>query len=233
MNDFFGVYLKEAREAKGITIEEIAKETKIQKRYLEALEAEEFEEIPGETYIRGFLKNYSTFVGLDVKEVIQKYEETKKTHVELEEEKIVKTIENNKKNFIIGGILLLVILIFIILFEISNKKEIKIGKKEVETSNIISKKVVEKKNSENGGNIKFKIVAFNLIKIKAEKKSWIVIMENKKNKFSGFLEKNKSINLKTKNKVIIKVYKKGKIIVDYNGKREDLGNDKKDIWKEF
>lgn len=70
-----GKKLKEARENKGLSLREVEEATKIRKKYLQALENEKFEEIPGRTYAKGFLKNYSSFLGLDTKELIGEFEE--------------------------------------------------------------------------------------------------------------------------------------------------------------
>jgi len=60
-----GVLLKEAREAKGYSIEQVARDTNIAKRYLVAMEGEDPSVFPGETYFIGFLRNYADFLGLD------------------------------------------------------------------------------------------------------------------------------------------------------------------------
>lgn len=60
-----GETLKAAREAKGVTLLEAEEETKIRKRYLEALENEELNIIPGLVYTKGFLRTYANYLGLD------------------------------------------------------------------------------------------------------------------------------------------------------------------------
>ena len=68
-----GEMLKNAREARKLTIKEISKETYISSNYLTALEEEEFDKLPGETYVVGFLKNYAEFLKLDVDEIVSCY----------------------------------------------------------------------------------------------------------------------------------------------------------------
>lgn len=60
-----GAQLREARLNKHITIDELQQKTKITKRYLEALEAGAFEQLPGEYYVRSFIRQYSEIVELD------------------------------------------------------------------------------------------------------------------------------------------------------------------------
>ncbi|KKQ08609.1 MAG: Transcriptional regulator, XRE family [Candidatus Daviesbacteria bacterium GW2011_GWB1_36_5] len=60
-----GQILKETREAKFYTLEEVEKATKIRVELLEALEEDNFSKLPPETFIQGFIKNYGKFLGLD------------------------------------------------------------------------------------------------------------------------------------------------------------------------
>ncbi len=60
-----GETLRKQRKARGISLVEVAEHTKIGKRYLEALENGEFNQLPGETYIRGFLRAYAKYLELD------------------------------------------------------------------------------------------------------------------------------------------------------------------------
>ncbi|MGE5654177.1 MAG: helix-turn-helix domain-containing protein [Bacillota bacterium] len=69
-----GQRLAQARMAKGLTLEQVQEITKIRIRYLEALEAEDWPALPGEVYLRGFLKTYAQLVGLDPVETLQLYQ---------------------------------------------------------------------------------------------------------------------------------------------------------------
>jgi len=68
-----GEKLKSARSEKGLSFDQISRETNISIRYLEALETENFSVFPGEPYVIGFLKNYSEYLDLDVQKVISLY----------------------------------------------------------------------------------------------------------------------------------------------------------------
>lgn len=65
-----GSVLIRAREARGLTLEDAERDTRISRRYLQALEAEQFEVIPAPVYARGFLRSYSSYLGLDPQEVL-------------------------------------------------------------------------------------------------------------------------------------------------------------------
>ncbi len=70
-----GKYLREARELCGVDLRDAAQQTRISIRYLKALEEEDFSRLPGEIFVKGFLKNYAKFLRLDQSEVIKKYSE--------------------------------------------------------------------------------------------------------------------------------------------------------------
>jgi cytoskeleton protein RodZ len=69
-----GLYLRENRESRGITLEDAARITRIGKSYLAALEDEKFDALPNPAYTKGFLRAYAAFLGLSGDKVIALYE---------------------------------------------------------------------------------------------------------------------------------------------------------------
>lgn len=65
-----GSWLIRAREARGLTLEDAERDTRISRRYLQALESEQFDVIPAPVYARGFLRSYSQYLGLDPQELL-------------------------------------------------------------------------------------------------------------------------------------------------------------------
>jgi cytoskeleton protein RodZ len=68
-----GTTLREARMRARIDISEIEAETKIRAKYLRALENEEWDLLPGPTYVKSFLRTYADALGLDGKLLIEEY----------------------------------------------------------------------------------------------------------------------------------------------------------------
>lgn len=60
-----GMILKTARISKHRTIEEVERSTKIRKKFLDAIESDDFSKIPSMAYAKGFIKNYSEYLELD------------------------------------------------------------------------------------------------------------------------------------------------------------------------
>jgi len=70
-----GLILREAREAQGLCLEDVAKVTRIGKAYLTALETEMFDKLPSAAYVKGFLRVYAAYLGLSEQEIIALYEQ--------------------------------------------------------------------------------------------------------------------------------------------------------------
>lgn len=68
-----GATLREARMRAKIDISEVEAETKIRAKYLRALENEEWDLLPGPTYVKTFLRTYAEFLGLDAKLLVEEY----------------------------------------------------------------------------------------------------------------------------------------------------------------
>lgn len=68
-----GPALRRARRSRGKSLEEASRETRIRAEYLNALEGERFESFRGDVYVRGFLRSYSSYLGLDADRVLAVY----------------------------------------------------------------------------------------------------------------------------------------------------------------
>lgn len=68
-----GEQLKRAREEKQISLDEIQELTKIQKRYLQAIENGDFDKLPGAFYTKAFIKSYAEALGLNYEALIQEF----------------------------------------------------------------------------------------------------------------------------------------------------------------
>ena len=68
-----GERLRNARTARGLTFEDIEAATRIKRYYLDALEREAWDELPGPTYVRGFLASYARQLGISVDEIVGLY----------------------------------------------------------------------------------------------------------------------------------------------------------------
>ncbi len=68
-----GNSLRDARLRQGLELDQLEAETKIRAKYLRALEEEQFEQLPGDTYVKGFLRTYADRLGLDGQLYVDEY----------------------------------------------------------------------------------------------------------------------------------------------------------------
>ena len=60
-----GSSLREARARRKLSYDQVEAETKVRAKYIRALEDEEFDVLPSGTYVKGFLRTYAEYLGLD------------------------------------------------------------------------------------------------------------------------------------------------------------------------
>jgi cytoskeleton protein RodZ len=72
--DSFGAYLRQLREGKGISVEEISSRTKISLKYLKALEEDDLAKIPNVVFAKGFIRSYARCLALEENEVLARFD---------------------------------------------------------------------------------------------------------------------------------------------------------------
>jgi cytoskeletal protein RodZ len=111
-----GQRLREAREAKGLSVEDVAAQTRIPTRHLTSLEESDWDKLPAATYSIGFAKNYAGVVGLDRSEIGDQLRaemgDTRFTAVHPEVYEAVDPARTMPKGLVFGalGLLILVVL---------------------------------------------------------------------------------------------------------------------------
>jgi cytoskeletal protein RodZ len=113
----FGSTFKARREAKGLSLEQIATETRISTRFLQAIERDDFQVLPGGIFSRGFVRAYAEVLGMDPDKAVADFERISNYHEPVVLEGLrVSTPQPSKRNLILypiaAGVLLLVIAIF-------------------------------------------------------------------------------------------------------------------------
>lgn len=135
-----GEKLRSAREAKGLSIEDIEKATKIQSRYLTAIEQNDFDKLPGDFYVRAFIRQYAQIVGLDGKELLSEYhqdvpeskpDEYVENSIDNKSEEVRETTDNKKnlwKNYLpriaIGlGVVIVILVVYVLYARLSSNNQ--------------------------------------------------------------------------------------------------------------
>jgi cytoskeletal protein RodZ len=68
-----GHYLRAQRETRGMSVEEVSRTTRVPVSSVERIEADRFDELPGEVFVRGFLKSYARALGVEPDDVLARY----------------------------------------------------------------------------------------------------------------------------------------------------------------
>ena len=117
-----GQYLRRQREMRKISLEEIYRKTKVNVNLLNALEMDDYDQLPGRAFVKGFLKNYTNYIGLDSHEVMLRYEMQarpqggveKTSRTALSIKGLWESWERNKKIVVVAvGVLLLALLTYV------------------------------------------------------------------------------------------------------------------------
>ena len=100
-----GSSLKEARVRQGLEFSEIETGTKIRGKYLRALEDEHFDVLPGETYIKGFLRTYAEYLGLDGQLYVDEFNSRYVAPEEIQPIRARRTAHTRSHRRVQGGVL--------------------------------------------------------------------------------------------------------------------------------
>lgn len=120
-----GEKLKKIRSEYRISLNEVAKQTKIQIKYLEFLENGEYEKLPAEVYVRGFVRSYAHFLGTDESVLVKLYEHERHIQKNIKKEQFQDTNQSHfnfphfiitPKLFVVSGIVLLTLGGFVYLY---------------------------------------------------------------------------------------------------------------------
>jgi cytoskeletal protein RodZ len=215
MNESVGYYLKRTREVREIELEDIAKKTKISVRFLKAIEEEKWNLLPGEVFIKGFIRTYAQFLGLNPDEVVEKYlQERAKDQRQIVE---VEKKEKSKINFlwIPLGIVFLMILSSVIFLSFKNIKK--------EKKNFDIKKEQKEIIREEEKLIKEEI---NKIELLFTRHCWLKVEIDGKKVFEGFKEAGDKLEYNFNETFILKVGDAGALQVIKDGVlQQRLGED--------
>ncbi len=94
-----GEKLKKIREKSGISLVEVATQTKIKKEYLEKIEKSDYEKLPFDVYVRGFLRNYARYLNLDSEKVVNQFNREIGVRDNIKKYQTRKNSDENRFNF--------------------------------------------------------------------------------------------------------------------------------------
>lgn len=94
----FGENLRREREMRGVSLQEISSATKISVRFLQAMENEQFDQIPGGVFTRSFIRTYAKYLGLDEDQVLAEYRLAVPSSAEFDLSRLTASTPNSRPN---------------------------------------------------------------------------------------------------------------------------------------
>ncbi len=237
-----GEYLRTQREARGITLEEVSRVTKISVKALRSLETDDYESLPPPTFVKGFIRSYCRYIGAEDEDAVLRYEEY--LNEKAEQEDVQKKIQekgnaekeaawDHKRPAVIIAVIVLVVISFIIvlyLFSGSPRHE----KEGVEVKTGIREKAAEvarkepeisktPEDLEVAAKMGFESAtmpppARNVLEMKARNMTWMKVEIDDKEPFEVLLKKGESVRWEADDGFSLLIGNAGGVDAVLNGK---------------
>jgi len=223
--------------AKGISLEAAEESTKIRRKYLEAMENENFDVLPGKVYVKGFIKNYAAFLGLNANSMVSAYEEMipalpAEKEDEVPSEKLTRIDKPSGSGMlkIAAGLVLAGLALYIYMPSLMGA-----GKDKMTPDRTNNKAATqEKANEEKAQNKQAARQGVNMVLNVTDNRSWMYVEVDGKPEFTGFLASGQMKEFKGNEKIVLKLGNAGVVQVEVNGQKMGvLGNLGQVVTKEF
>lgn len=231
-----GEILRAERERKGLSLVDIEEETKIRAKYLQALEDENYDEIPGEAYCMGFLRNYARFLGIDPDPLLYQYrsqvkkadlsplpEIAEQTDRKLEKNPVRSSSERARSLFQLAIFVFLIFSIAFIFFSVMERKTPP-SKPPVSQGEDSDKQQPEPLPKEEKINMQ----------LVGRQRCWARVTVDGKVEYEGNLNSGDTREFEAKDSIRVRLGNAGGVDVIYNGNKEpSLGNSGQVTEKEY
>ena len=232
-----GELLKEVREAKGITLKDVENNISIRVLYLQAIEDGKYEVVPGEVYLKGFIRNYSVYLGLDPAEIMEIYKQSKpigskeETSFKLDNDakessfkrkKLAKAQQRRKVSNI--GIVVIILIVVLLVGGFMYWKNKAPEQPVQDTQQITTKQQTNTSAAVNVENTNNSVVSSNnpiLVVLNFTDNSWTEVTVDGDKKYEGLSEADTILSFDGSNKIFVKVGNAGAVNLTYNG--QNLG----------
>jgi len=226
-----GKILKQARENKKITFEEIHKKLKIKEAYIIALENDDVSAFPAELYYKNFLRSYAKFLNLKPEEFIKDYEqariEEQKKEIKQQEETAVVKYRLQKK-MVLTLIFAAVMFVFLIAFEFLLKQQSKKENEKYTAAAAVAVSTYTVNAAEvavSSSQVVLQTPAVPVkqkLVIKAGGKTWISVFADNKKAFEGTITSGESKEFIADGVFVLKMGNVLNAVVYFNDKKIDI-----------
>ena len=239
----FGARLKKEREQRGVTLDDIALSTKIGKRFLQALEDEHFEQLPGGIFSRGFVRAYARHLGIDEEQAIADYlsattpssiEQTPQTPQNDLPVELAQQLEDRESDraarvpWALFASLLLIVALGFALWGFHSREK---GKRNnpaapVQAAHVPGLAVTHPNRQTQPPDA---ISGAFTVAIKAREDSWVSIVADGKQLMQEVLVAPAEKSVEARNEIVIKVGSVGALDFSFNGKRLPVQGDYEEV----
>ncbi|MDD4908659.1 MAG: helix-turn-helix domain-containing protein [Candidatus Omnitrophica bacterium] len=213
-----GERLRKARLEKGVSLEEAHKKTKIHLKILEAMEQDSTISM-NPVYLRGFLRIYCQFLGLDPQEFIKDIKKTPQDYLPKAKEAVIKSslkLSLPRPDLkIIKNVAIVLAAAALIVFSVRSCRNWNLTRKAAKDKKTSVQEVVKPPAKAQSAKAASSEPRLN---IHARENSWLKIKVDGKTVFEGILKKGQSGNWRGKDKIELNIGNAGGIDLDVNGK---------------
>lgn len=222
-----GEALRKARVEKGYSLEFLEEATKIRAKYLEALENEKFDVLPGQVYAKAFLRTYAKFLGLDMEEIIREFldgqneSRSDEIHLEKDEQEAKFNGDGKKWKYLVAGLAVVTLLGVNAFYNTDRTEENKPDlPKSVQKPPATGKTAEPPKQAPEAGEQPAAQGVKVILKV-SDNESWMQVVADGNTVFSGMVAPGEMKNFQAQEKIFLHVGNAGAVEVNVNGK--DLG----------
>ena len=218
-----GELLRKKREESGHDLHEISNILKIRYKILKAIEDEEFEELPEEVYVKGYIREYSKILNIDpeiaIKAYIQQISPPQDENKEMPEDEIVYKKKLKIRYVLIPALSMLIITIIFLLFQ-SSREKLEMPPPTPETEKEIPSPFVETKQE-----ISLTVVETpHILEVLATDTTWFSVNIDNNSTKDILLKPGESVKFQAKNEFSLKIGNAGGVKLIFDGKEiEKLG----------
>ncbi|MEA2021011.1 MAG: helix-turn-helix domain-containing protein [Candidatus Caldatribacteriota bacterium] len=245
-----GLFLKEKREEKSISLEEIEEILKIRKKYLTAIEEGNFSILPGETYVLGYLRNYCKYLNISDEEIdgiIKSYKglEKQQEKIDAKKEEVLslrkkRTINFERKSnlvnfryvYLAGFVIFLFVGVLFFNNYLRNAKNYPLPSPEVNTIIDVVTETPENSTIEVSEDIiiteEIVVSKIPVLKVFAKDNTWFKVLFDDTLIFEGILLKSEKMSFKTRNNLKLLTMFPNNLVAFIDDEETDLNYSTKD-----
>lgn len=220
-----GEILKDEREKKNLSVKDIESGTSIRALYINAIEEGNYKIVPGEVYLKGFIRNYANYLGLDGAELVELYRQSQ--HPVVEQIPLEQRIKQEKTKqhkpskelswgkYVAAGVLIVAIVGIAAFFTSGEKEQAPQPKSPTQTSPTAPVPVPQNTAVQNTNSSTSNSPV--VINAKFSEECWTLVTADGKEIYEGVPKVGESFTWEAKKNIVVKVGNAGGIDLVYNG----------------